>query len=67
MVMRWLVVFTTSADFGIRQGVRIRGIGGGRGSGGTLQFVRGSYKSLKGSDLTVVAILHAFLSPCIII
>ena len=35
------------------------GAGGGRrGAGGTLQYVRGIFKSLKGTNLTVVAIIY---------
>ena len=29
-----------------------RGAGGGRGAGGTTQYVRGNYKSFKGENLT---------------
>ena len=50
------------------KGVRVfltRGIGGGGGEGGRgaghFQYVRGNYKSLTGTDLTVVA-SHPFIS-----
>ena len=36
--------------------------GGGMG-GGTLQYVRGYYKFSKGTNLTVVARRHPFISP----
>ena len=35
------------------------------GGGGTLQYVRGKYYSLKGTNLTVVAIRHPFISPAL--
>ena len=38
---------------------RGRGRGGG---GGTFQYVRGNYKSLKGTNLTIVARRHPFIS-----
>ena len=34
--------------------------GGRRGAGGTLRYVRGNYKSLKGTNLTDAAIIHPF-------
>ena len=53
-------MYISLADFDFRCGVRTRGIGGGggRGAGGTLQYVRGNYKSFKGTNLTVVARIH---------
>ena len=40
-----------------------QGSGRGAGAGGTLQYVRGKYYSLKGTNLTVVARRHPFISP----
>ena len=37
--------------------------GGKEGAGGTLEYVRGNYKSLKGTNLTIVARRHFFISP----
>ena len=37
--------------------------GGKGGAGGTLEYVRGNYKSLKGTNLTVLARRHPFISP----
>ena len=42
---------------------RVKKGGAGAGAGGTLQYVRGNYKSLKGTNLTVVARIHPFISP----
>ena len=39
------------------------GSGGKGGAGGTLHYVRGNYKSSKGTNLTIVARRHAFISP----
>ena len=38
------------------------GRGGGGAGGGTFQYVRGSYKSSKGTNLTIEAIRHPFIS-----
>ena len=39
-------------------GVDQKGAGGGRGTGGASQFVRGNYKSSKAINLTVLAKMH---------
>ena len=45
-----------------QEGSRVAG-GWGRGAGGTLQYVRGNYESLKGTNLAVVATAHPSISP----
>ena len=47
--------YSTPADLDSRWDVRTIGIGGIKRAGGTLQYVRGNYKFLKGTKLTVVA------------
>ena len=56
-------MFTTLAEFDSRWCVYTRGIGGAGAGGRAFQYVRGKYKPLKGTNLTVAAGRHPFISP----
>ena len=57
-------MFTTLADFDFRWCVLNKRDRGGRGAGArAFQYVRGNYKPLKETNLTVAARRHPFISP----